>query len=72
MKKKRNKDVHLENILPIFDISILNDLLNMEYNIEQKKRTGERLTDEEYFYDTYMLKPSILLKCIYKKNKDRN
>lgn len=46
------------------------DLLNLELQINEKKKNNDKLTNSEYFFDTYFVKPSFILRHIlYKGDK---
>ena len=71
MKKNKNEKTMSELLSEIsFDITDeLLELLKIEYEIKFKKAKGERLTRDEYFFDTYMISPSTILKCIYSRDR---
>lgn len=43
------------------------DLLNLEVQINEKKKNNEKLTTSENFFDTYFVKPSFVLRYISRK-----
>lgn len=42
----------------------IEEALKYEIAINNKKEVGAKLTKEEYFYDTYTIKPSTILRII--------
>lgn len=62
MKKDIIESINLDNFL--LD---LNELLIKEKIIEIKKENNIELSKDEYFFDTYLIKPSTLLNVITKE-----
>ena len=45
-------------------------LLDYEIKINEKKINGITLTEEEFIFDTYFVKPSTIIKTIMKRDKN--
>lgn len=62
-KKNKIKDL-VENVsIDCLKDEII-DLLNLELQINEKKINNEELTNAEYLFDNYCVKPSFLLRHI--------
>ena len=46
------------------------ELLDYEIKINEKKIKGITLTEEEFIFDTYFVKPSTIIKTIMKRDKN--
>lgn len=71
MKKesKKQDEYMISDLINSLDIEVLIRSLEFEESINIKKINNEKLTEAEYLFDTYFIKPSILLKFL-KKEKD--
>lgn len=68
MKKNKKNKMCMTDVLTGIEIgSMLCELLDFEAKIDLKKKLGKKLTDKEYFFDTYMLKPSSIYRCLKKR-----
>ena len=68
MKKNKKDKFFMTDLLTGIEIgSILCELLDYESKIDLKKKLGKKLTDKEYFFDTYMLKPSTIYRLLRKR-----
>ena len=47
----------------------LSELLNYEMEINEKKIKGIPLTQDEFIFDTYFIKPSTIARTILKREK---
>lgn len=63
----------IEKIVNEIDLSCFQEelinLLEYEKQIDQKKKNNEKLTRDEYFFDTYLIKPSSICRVLFERSK---
>ena len=74
MKKKSKKQDEnmIIDLINSFNTEVIIRPLEFEESINQKKINNEKLTEAEYFFDTYFIKPSTLASFLLDFTKRRN
>ncbi len=74
MKKKSKKQDEnmITNLINSIDTEVIIRPLEFEESINQKKINNEKLTEAEYLFDTYFIKPSTLASFLLDFKKRRN
>ena len=74
MKKKSKKQYEnmITNLINSMDTEVIIRSLEFEESINQKKINNEKLTEAEYLFDTYFIKPSTLASILLDFKKRRN
>ena len=74
MKKKSKKQDEnmITNLINSMDTEVIIGSLEFEESINQKKINNEKLTEAEYLFDNYFIKPSTLASFLLDFKKRRN
>ena len=74
MKKKSKKQDEnmITNLINSMDTEVIIRPLEFEESVNQKKINNEKLTEAEYLFDTYFIKPSTLASFLLDFTKRRN
>lgn len=60
---------YMEELTHEFE-DFLIESLDYELKVNEKKIKGEPLTEEEFIFDTYFIKPSTMVNTILKRNSN--
>lgn len=69
---KKQYENMITNLINSMDTEVIIRSLELEESINQKKINNEKLTEAEYLFDTYFIKPSTLVSFLLDFKKRRN